>query len=707
MASSYYYSDYSYKVNDDEEDSGAQRSYRKKKKINKGRWTKDEDDKLKDLAGEYGPSNWKDLANKFPDRTDTQCQQRWQKVLNPELIKGPWTKEEDEKVVELVAKYGPKKWSLIAQHLNGRIGKQCRERWHNHLNPHIKKSAWTEEEDRMIYEAHKKLGNKWAEIAKVIPGRTDNAIKNHWNSTMRRRVESFGFDHYKKNRYSAEKPRHGRPLSAKKERRKHEVTYRDTELQQNLNNLPVGMSVASSTTVVVEHGHATRDVLQVGLKNSTDPLTNIRPKQSVNQTGHKNKGSEQHPGIVSPFSSFILSQSLLDSDPSTWGDLSTFENGGGMVKSNTITKLTSPGARGYRFDGNTIDGINSDGSLIPITSPVLQSRFSTPPTILRRGKKRKASDLNESTASSTVTNVTSSQECIFSSPKGCTPIKSLPFSPSQFLNSPNSNKIITSTPTEQKAMPVSTTTTLNTPVVSDTNNNDENYRTPRVRRSWLHMSPRTPTPFKNALKILNETKMAHTPAHFDEDFSEIIKKEAEESGVSITCSASKEPVTKARMSLCKRIEDENVDLVIPALFSIREELSSVDEDSTTNVTNTMSGKTDIMDDSGIAQTSLLMSPTQDPTIVKPSEVFCKQNPFVTPSTNLNSDMLKKKKNNPMRPLQFQETPRKCQVGMDTTWEQVACGKTPDQQFVTEQAKNFIASYRTAARTLQFSAPTVA
>jgi len=102
------------------------------------------------------------------------------------LPKRKWTDQENEKLRKLVMMNGPQHWAIIAKHFEGRVAKQCRARWFNHLSPDVSKEAWTEAEDAIIYRLHKRLGNQWSEIAKSLAGRTGYGIKNRYNGTIRR-----------------------------------------------------------------------------------------------------------------------------------------------------------------------------------------------------------------------------------------------------------------------------------------------------------------------------------------------------------------------------------------------------------------------------------------------------------------------------------------------------------------------------------------
>ncbi|OHS96325.1 hypothetical protein TRFO_09951 [Tritrichomonas foetus] len=154
------------------------------------------------------------------------------------INKTPWSQEEDETIRTFVKEHGTNNWAKLAQFLPGRVGKQCRERWRNFLDPNVKHEPWTQEEDDKLIRLHEAYGNHWVKIALFIPGRSDNTVKNRWNSTLKKLVEH--------RKTGAPLPKRGRPKKIinespmdeiPKPQNLDEILLDDSNNLNNINNL--------------------------------------------------------------------------------------------------------------------------------------------------------------------------------------------------------------------------------------------------------------------------------------------------------------------------------------------------------------------------------------------------------------------------------------------------------------------------------------
>jgi hypothetical protein len=145
-----------------------------------GVWTEEEDHLLYTWQQRVG-NKWSEVARHIPGKNGQQCAQRWRHRVNPDIKRDKWTQQEDDLLIELVRQFG-NHWAQIARHVPGRTDQQCMGRWKRHLDPSIKRDKWSTEEDILLCALYSKFDNQWSNISRALDGRTPQQCRTRWHN---------------------------------------------------------------------------------------------------------------------------------------------------------------------------------------------------------------------------------------------------------------------------------------------------------------------------------------------------------------------------------------------------------------------------------------------------------------------------------------------------------------------------------------------
>ncbi|CAD8078370.1 unnamed protein product [Paramecium primaurelia] len=330
-------------------------------------WKEEEDNKLHAAVFKHG-SNWKLIAEFVPGRNASQCAQRWKRIKPKENERNQkWTEEEDKEVLRLTKIY-QFNWKQIANEIPNRTGRQIRERYVNHLDSNIIKTPWTKQEDKKIWEMYQKMGTRWSDMSKKMPGRPENMIKNRFYSFIRKQYGKVQNPYYivpSKVRILDEEGL--KQSQGMKKIRKFKKIQQSFKMEEQLDEMPKNINQENK-----------QQQKQPEQQSQSIPFTQFQTQQSQQQQQqiqfsqsqfpslqHSQIQQSQFPQIIDPFSFFqdsIRSDSYrINQYPEALKQFQDFQN---WLKESLMSSSDPEINRMYKFETPMMSFLYMNPSLI-------------------------------------------------------------------------------------------------------------------------------------------------------------------------------------------------------------------------------------------------------------------------------------------------------------------------------------------------------